>query len=144
MQCCVQKERGPRLTSLNIYLIILYAQHHIHKTRGSRLTSLSIYLMLFTHAALRTKSKGLPIDAPYHLSYDFYLRSVAYKKQRTPDWRPLASILCFLHVQRHIQKVRGLPIDVSYHLILFICNANRSRLTYHRTSHTHQWSTYEK
>jgi hypothetical protein len=27
-----------------------------------------------------TKSKGLPIDVPYHLSYAFYTRIVMYKK----------------------------------------------------------------
>jgi hypothetical protein len=28
---------------------------------------LVIYLVFFTHATLHTKSKGLPIDVPYHL-----------------------------------------------------------------------------
>jgi hypothetical protein len=28
---------------------------------------LNMYLILFTHVASRTKSKGLPIDVPYHL-----------------------------------------------------------------------------
>jgi hypothetical protein len=37
-------------------------QRRVQKAMGSRLTSLNIYLMLFTHAALRTKTKGLPID----------------------------------------------------------------------------------
>jgi hypothetical protein len=44
------------------------------------LTSLIIYLMLFTRAAPHTKSKGLPIDIAYYLSYAFYTCSAAYKK----------------------------------------------------------------
>jgi hypothetical protein len=48
--------------------------------------------------------------------------SVAYKKQGTPNWRLLTSILCFLHVQHHIQKARGsrLTSPIDYHLILFV------------------------
>jgi hypothetical protein len=44
-----------------------------------------IYLIFFTHAVPRTKSKGSPIDVPYHLFYTFYTRSTAYKKQEAPD-----------------------------------------------------------
>jgi hypothetical protein len=46
---------------------------------------LDIYLMLFTCAAPHTKSKGLSIDVPYHLSYTFYTCSAMYKKQGDPD-----------------------------------------------------------
>jgi hypothetical protein len=63
------------------------SNQHIQKVRGSRLISLNIYLMLFICAAPRTKSKGLPIDVPYHLSYAFYMCSTAYKKQGGPNWR---------------------------------------------------------
>jgi hypothetical protein len=40
--------------------------------------------MLFTRATPRTKSKGIPIDVPSHLSYAFYTRNAAYKKQGAP------------------------------------------------------------
>jgi hypothetical protein len=49
------------------------------------LTSLIIYLMLFTCVALRTKSKGLPIDVPLHLFYAFYTHNTKNKKQGAPD-----------------------------------------------------------
>jgi hypothetical protein len=52
----------------------------VQKARGSRLTSLIIYLMFFTRATPRTKSKGLLIDIPYHLSYAFYMCNTTYKK----------------------------------------------------------------
>jgi hypothetical protein len=61
-------------------LYFLHAQCHIQKVRGSRLTSFTIYLILFTRTMSRTKSKRLPIDAPYHLSYAFYMHNITYKK----------------------------------------------------------------
>jgi hypothetical protein len=64
VQYYVQKARGSRSMSLNIYLMFFtYATSHT-KTRGSRLTSFNIYLILFTRTALHTKSKGLLIDVP--------------------------------------------------------------------------------
>jgi hypothetical protein len=53
--------------------------------RGLLLTSLIIYLMLFTRTVSHTKSKGLPIDIPYYLSYVFYTCSATYKKHGAPD-----------------------------------------------------------
>jgi hypothetical protein len=69
--------------SLIIYLYAFYTRSatYIQKARGSRLTFLIIYLMLCTRAAPRTKSKGLPIDISYDLSYAFYMRNTTYKKQ---------------------------------------------------------------
>jgi hypothetical protein len=53
-----------------------------------------------------TKSKGLPIDVSFY-SYIFYMCSATYKKQGVPDQCPIL-LLDFLHVQRHVQKARGL------------------------------------
>jgi hypothetical protein len=63
----IQKVRGSRLISLNIYLMLFICSAPRTKTRGSRLTSLIIYLMFFTCVALHTKSKGVPIGVFFSL-----------------------------------------------------------------------------
>jgi hypothetical protein len=73
---------------------------HTKKQGGPDWLSLNIYLMFFTCAALHTKSKGLLIDGP------------------------LISILCFLHVQYHIQKARGSRLTVPQHLSYAFCMRN--------------------
>jgi hypothetical protein len=78
--------------------------------------SLISYLMIFTRAASCTKSKGLPIDIPYHLSYTFYTRSTTYKKAKDSRWTSLIIYLMFFTCTASRTKSKGLPIDVTYHL----------------------------
>jgi hypothetical protein len=76
----------------------------VQKNKGSWLTSFNIYLILFTHAVSRIKKQG------------------------APDWRPLISVLCFLHTQHHVQKVRGSRLmSHNIYLILFIYTAPRTK-----------------
>jgi hypothetical protein len=90
-----KKQVAPNRHPVSSILCFLHVQHHIQKARGSRLMCLIIYPMLFTCSAPRTKSKGLPIDIPYHLYYAFYTCSTAYKKQGAPDRCPLSFICPF-------------------------------------------------
>jgi hypothetical protein len=134
------KARVSRLTFLIIYLMFLHVQCRIQKVRGSWLRSLIICLMFFTCATSHTKSKRLLIDVPYHLSYAFYTRSVAYKKARGSRLRfPIIYLMLFIRAAPRI-KIKGLPIEVPYfHSSNTFCihRVNRSWLTYHHTFHTH-------
>jgi hypothetical protein len=119
----VQKARGSRLTSINIYIILfMRAQRHVQKARGSRLmslnihlmlftratpcpkgrdswlTSLNIYLMFFTRTSPCTKSKGLPIDVPYRLIF------FNHAALTDPDWR---IIILFIHINDRRMKSKG-------------------------------------
>jgi hypothetical protein len=78
---CIQKAKLLINVPYSSILYFLHAHRRIQKVRGSRL--------MF----------------PTHLSYAFYIRSVAYKKQGAPIDIPY-STLCFLHVQCRIQKAR--------------------------------------
>jgi hypothetical protein len=55
------------------------------KSNGLPIDIHYIYLMLFTHAVPRTKSKGLSIDVPYIYLILFYMCNAAYKDQGAPD-----------------------------------------------------------
>jgi hypothetical protein len=92
----------------------------------------SLLLLLFTCAALRTKSNGLPIDVPFCFYYCLHVhhhvqkargfRSTylfastsflhAYKKYGAPDRRTTLILLLFTCASPHI-KNKGLPTNTS-------------------------------
>jgi hypothetical protein len=99
----------------------------------------SLLLLLFTCAALRTKSNGLPIDVPFCFYYCLHVhhhvqkargfRSTylfastsflhAYKKYGAPDRRTTLILLLFTCASPHI-KSKVLPIDVVIYLLYFL------------------------
>jgi hypothetical protein len=83
-------------------LYFFQAQRRVQKARSPRSTSRTI-LILFTRATLRTKSKELPIDVPFH-PYTFYTCSTAYKRQGAPDRCPIPSAY-FLCVHCYIFQI---------------------------------------
>jgi hypothetical protein len=54
----------------------------------------------------------MPSSGLSALTYAFYMRNAAYKKQGAMIGGPLAFNLCFLHVQRRIPKARGSRLAV--------------------------------
>jgi hypothetical protein len=91
-----KKRRVPDWHSLSSILYFLHTQRHIQKARSFWLTSLIIYLMLF------------------------YTCSDAYKKLRCSRLTFLIIYLMLFICTTLCTKRKGLPIDVPYHLILFI------------------------
>jgi hypothetical protein len=92
------------------------ANQRIQKVRGSWLTSLIIYLILFTHAALHIKSKGLSIDVPLSSILCFLYAHCRVQKARGSQLTSLIiNIMFFTHATPRTES-KGLPIDVPYHL----------------------------
>jgi hypothetical protein len=116
---CLNRNKHPRsMQRAYLWSHTRSANQRVNINQGLPI-DVPFYLILFTHVALCTKSKGIPIGMSF-CPYTSYTRRVTYKKQGAPNRCHV------LYNTFYMRSVIG------------------SWLTYDHTFHTQQSSAYEK